>query len=170
MFLESLEQLASFVRWPMSASMMIWGSSVDMEDPKSPVARRLDRCLGFDSCESFDLCDTEVPATEVAKASILDSELAILCKLCTLSAEICTLIFECDSILSRTTFCSSVLDRDAAVPVSSLLSRFSKSTAETSSVLSCWFSLRHIISLEVPSYLPRTVRLSSMACLCLSSS
>ena len=127
------------------------------------MARRLDRRINFDSLKSSDICEIEALAAETASASILDSELAILCRLWTISAELCTPLLVCDSIIFKTTLCSSIFDRDAAVPLSSLLSNFS-------SVLPFWFSLGNYTFFEDPTYLPRTIKLSSMACLCLSRS
>lgn len=82
----------------------------------SPVLRRFGRVRGFGLSPSSTFCNIEALAAEEAKASILESETAILCRLLSLTADLSILVSVYASILSRMKFCSSILDRDAAVP------------------------------------------------------
>jgi len=81
----------------------------------SPVLRRLVRFRGFEFSPSSTLGDIAALAAEAARASILDSDVAMLWRLLSLTADFITAVSVYASIRSKTIFCSSIFDKDAVV-------------------------------------------------------
>ena len=102
---------------------------------KSSLDGRFTRNFLHRSALLLLLRSLEKSSVDPAFASSLDNEVAMLWRLLTLATELCIPISEIDSILSRTLFCFSISDSDAAVPILTLLSSSFISTIVKASIV-----------------------------------